>query len=63
MVIKYLLKFPGLIFFCSTIILKQTFKDITSKIDDNFRLSYGISVTDVNQDNKYEFDMDLDFQI
>ncbi len=32
------------------------FKDITSIIDNNdFRLSYGVSVTDINQDNKYEF--------
>tara|TARA_Y100001970_G_scaffold294118_1_gene447088 strand:+ start:5220 stop:6656 length:1437 start_codon:yes stop_codon:yes gene_type:complete len=32
------------------------FKDITSMIDNNdFRLSYGVSVTDINQDNKYEF--------
>ena len=32
------------------------FKDITSLIDNNdFRLSYGVSVTDINQDNKYEF--------
>lgn len=32
------------------------FKDITSLIENNdFRLSYGVSVTDVNQDNKYEF--------
>ncbi len=32
------------------------FKDITSLIDNNdFRLSYGVSVTDINQDNKFEF--------
>jgi hypothetical protein len=32
------------------------FKDITSLIENNdFRLSYGVSVTDVNQDDKYEF--------
>ena len=58
MVIKYLLKlFLVLVFFVSINQSKADFfKDITSQIDDNdFRLSYGISVTDVNQDNKYEF--------
>ena len=32
------------------------FEDITYKIVDNSkRLSYGVSVTDMNQDGKYEF--------
>ena len=35
---------------------KDFFLDITNKIQDNeFRLSYGISVTDVNKDNKFDF--------
>ncbi len=58
MVIKYLLKFYlVLIFFVSINQSKADFfKDITSLIDNNdFRLSYGVSVTDINQDNKYEF--------
>ncbi len=58
MVIKYLLKlFLVLIFFVSINQSKADFfKDITSLIENNdFRLSYGISVTDVNRDNKYEF--------
>ncbi len=58
MAIKYPLKFfLVLFFFVSHNVSKADFfKDITSQIDDNdFRLSYGISVTDVNQDNKYEF--------
>ena len=66
MVIKYLFKiFSVLFFFVSHNHSKADFfKDITSQIEDNdFRLSYGI-VTDVNQDNKYEFVVtDLDFQI
>ncbi len=58
MVIKYLLKlFLVFIFF---VFINQSkadfFKDITSLIDNNdFRLSYGVSVTDINQDNKFEF--------
>ena len=58
MVIKYLLKlFLVLIFFVSINQSKADFfKDITSLIDNNdFRLSYCVSVTDINQDNKYEF--------
>ena len=58
MVIKYLLKlFLVLIFFVSINQSKADFfKDITSLIENNdFRLSYGVSVTDVNQDDKYEF--------
>ncbi len=58
MVIKYLLKlFLVFIFFVSINPSKADFfKDITSLIENNdFRLSYGVSVTDVNQDNKYEF--------
>ena len=58
MFIKYLLKlFLVLIFFVSINQSKADFfKDITSLIDNNdFRLSYGVSVTDINQDNKYEF--------
>ena len=58
MVIKYLLKlFLVLIFFMSINQSKADFfKNITSLIDNNdFRLSYGVSVTDINQDNKYEF--------
>ena len=58
MVIKYLLKlFLVLIFFVSFNQSKADFfKDITSLIGNNdFRLSYGVSVTDVNQDDKYEF--------
>jgi len=58
MVIKYLLKlFLVLIFFVSINQSKADFfKDITSLIDNNdFRLSYGVSVTDIIQDNKYEF--------
>ena len=58
MAIKYLLKlFLVLIFFVSINQSKADFfKDITYLIDNNdFRLSYGVSVTDINQDNKYEF--------
>ena len=58
MVIKYLLKFFLVLFFFVSHNHSKAdfFKDITFKIDDNdFRLSYGISVTDINQDNKYEF--------
>ncbi len=58
MVIKYLLKlFLVFIFFVSINPSKADFfKDITSLIENNdLRLSYGVSVTDVNQDNKYEF--------
>ena len=58
MVIKYLLKlFLVFIFFVSINQSKADFfEDITSLIDNNdFRLSYGVSVTDINQDNKYEF--------
>ena len=32
------------------------FKDVTSIIENNEpRLSYGVSVTDINSDNKYDF--------
>jgi len=58
MAIKYLLKFFLVILFFVSINHSKAdfFKDITSQIEDNdFRLSYGISVTDINQDNKYEF--------
>ena len=58
MVIKYLLKFFVILFFFVSHNHSRAdfFQDITSQIEDNdFRLSYGISVTDVNQDNKYEF--------
>ena len=58
MLTKYLLKFfLVLCFFVFTTQSKADFfKDITSIIENNdFRLSYGVSVTDVNQDNKYEF--------
>ena len=58
MVIKYLLKlFLVFIFFVSINQSKADFfKDITSLIENNdFRLSYGVSVTDINQDDKYEF--------
>ncbi len=58
MLIKYLLKlFLVFIFFVSINPSKADFfKDITSLIENNdFRLSYGVSVTDVNQDDKYEF--------
>tara|TARA_B100000123_G_scaffold4447_1_gene3254 strand:+ start:602 stop:1375 length:774 start_codon:yes stop_codon:yes gene_type:complete len=58
MVIKYLLKFFLILFFfiSNNHSRADFFQDITSQIEDNdFRLSYGISVTDVNQDNKYEF--------
>ena len=35
---------------------KDFFLDITNQIQDNeFRLSYGVSVTDVNKDNKFDF--------
>ena len=35
---------------------KDFFLDITDQIQDNeFRLSYGVSVTDVNKDNKFDF--------
>ena len=58
MLTKYLLKF--FLFLCFFMFTTQSkadfFKDITSLIENNdFRLSYGVSVTDVNQDNKYEF--------
>ncbi len=58
MVIKYLLKFFLVLFFLVSINQSKAdfFKDITSLIDNNdFRLSYGVAVTDVNQDNRYEF--------
>ena len=58
MIIKYLLKFLLISFFFVSINQSKAdfFKDITSSIENNdFRLSYGVSVTDVNQDNKYEF--------
>ncbi len=58
MLTKYLLNFfLVLCFFVFTTQSKADFfKDITSLIENNdFRLSYGVSVTDVNQDNKYEF--------
>ncbi len=58
MVIKYLLKLFLVLFFFMPINQSRAdfFKDITSLIENNdFRLSYGVSVTDVNQDNKYEF--------
>ena len=57
MVIKYLLKFLLVLFFFVSINQSKAdfFKDITSSIENNdFRLSYGVSVTDINQDNKYE---------
>ncbi len=58
MLTKYLLKF--FLVLCFFVFTNQSkadfFKDITSLIENNdFRLSYGVSVTDVNQDNKYEF--------
>ena len=35
---------------------KDFFLDITDQIQDNeFRLSYGVSVTDVNKDNNFDF--------
>ena len=58
MVIKYLLKlFLVFIFFVPINQSKADFfQDITSLIENNnFRLSYGVSVTDMNQDNKHEF--------
>ena len=58
MTIKYLLKFLLVLFFFVSINQSKAdfFKDITSSIENNdFRLSYGVSVTDINQDNKYEF--------
>ncbi len=58
MLIKYQLKLLLILFFFMFINQSKAdfFKDITSLIDNNdFRLSYGVSVTDVNQDNKYEF--------
>ena len=58
MVIKYLLKFLLVLFFFVSINQSKAdfFKDITSLIDNNdLRLSYGVAVTDVNQDNRYEF--------
>ena len=57
MVIKSLLKFLLVLFFFMSINQSKAdfFKDITSLIENNdFRLSYGVSVTDINQDNKYE---------
>ena len=58
MLTKYLLNF--FLALCFFVFANQSkadfFKDITSLIENNdFRLSYGVSVTDVNQDNKYEF--------
>ncbi len=58
MLIKYQLKILLILFFFMFINQSKAdfFKDITSLIDNNdFRLSYGVSVTDINQDNKYEF--------
>ncbi len=58
MVIKYLLKL--FLVFIFLVFINQSkadfFKNITSIIDNNdFRLSYGVSVTDIDKDNKYEF--------
>ena len=37
---------------------KDFFLDITNQIQDNeFRLSYGVSVTDVNKDNNFELSL------
>ena len=37
---------------------KDFFLNITDQIAENeFRLSYGVSVTDVNQDNKYDLSL------
>ena len=58
MLIKYQLKLLLILFFFMFINQSKAdfFKDITSLIENNdYRLSYGVSVTDVNQDNKYEF--------
>ncbi len=58
MLFKYQLKLLLILFFFMFINQSKAdfFKDITSLIKNNdFRLSYGVSVTDVNQDNKYEF--------
>ncbi len=58
MLIKYQLKLLLILFFFMFINQSKAdfFKDITPLIENNdFRLSYGVSVTDVNQDNKYEF--------
>ena len=58
MLIKYQLKLLLILFFLMFINQSKAdfFKDITSLIENNdYRLSYGVSVTDVNQDNKYEF--------
>ena len=38
----------------SNVLLADFFKDISNLIDNNKnRLSYGVSVSDVNKDNKY----------
>ena len=40
---------------------KDFFLNITDQIVENeFRLSYGVSVTDVNKDNKYDFIVSLE---
>ena len=45
-----------LFFFPLKISAKDFFLDITNQIQENeFRLSYGVSVTDINKDNNYEF--------
>ena len=60
MLIKYQLKLLLILFIFMFINQSKAdfFKDITPLIENNdFRLSYGVSVTDINQDNKYRLEV------
>ena len=55
---KNILKKTIILFILATpnIVKADFFEDITDKIEDNpKRLSYGVSVTDIDQNGKYEF--------
>ena len=54
---KYLIKIVVLFFlFNPNVLYADFFDDITNQIVDNpKRLSYGVSVTDVNQDGNFDF--------
>ena len=53
---KIIFVFLGILSIISYANAKDFFLNITDQIAENeFRLSYGVSVTDVNKDNKYDF--------
>ena len=53
---KIIFLFIGILSVFSYANAKDFFLNITDQIEENeFRLSYGVSVTDDNQDNKYHF--------